>query len=162
MESVSDNKRGRGRPRKYSESDYRGLGLLGRGSIKTKQNRLSAQRAYDTIMGSAYASAFVMMVDGAPKLKIKETVLAELGRFRDARSIVPAALNICREQMSTRKAVALIRRMRGAAKGPSYADLGMRLYNCILHYYEQYPTLSDQDVAEAIKGAALFRVKPGS
>ena len=86
----------------------------------------------------------------------RTAILAELSRLPDPRSIPPAAKAICESLMSTRKAIAMIRRYRLGNREPDFMQLGRSIRKVIRRYRETHPGLNDRDLRDAFDFALKF------
>lgn len=117
METVSENKRRRGRPEVIDKWEYDVQFAVGPPEAHTKrglQNLVYRTRALSCLVDNP---EYVWLCDGkkmqagAPNAW-KPTILAELGRFGDEDLIKAYAVQICELKLKTAEAVKLLRKAR--------------------------------------------------
>src|SRR5690348_8454476 len=133
-ENASEIKRGRGRPSKYAREDSALLGefeqMRGK-SLRTRQTYILAGRAIRILQKDEQRFAYLLK-------PVRITILAELGRFTDARAMLPVANEICVSQLNGLRAVGLARRLRGTDREPSVDKLRAALQRTIKKHCDRY------------------------
>ena len=136
MEDSSENRRGRGRPRKISSEITRGfvsMGLIGNElTWRQQQEQFFALQASGLLQKDRrWMKEFEYLVREKP-LRYRVTILAELGRLAEMVSVKERirelARSICKKQLPTKQAVILLKRLRLGNEGQKATvliDLGL-------------------------------------
>lgn len=160
METVSEKPR-RGRPSVFSREEYDLVSCYSP-EVRTRrgrQNRLYMHRAMGAL-GDGEDDRFhwlhppreAVMKRGA---RLRKRILSELGRIDDDDDLREMALVICEQKPTAKKAVAWIRRFRGASKKSAPGlDLTRRLIHCINDYCETHPETTRQQIETVLENVA--------
>ncbi len=81
----------------------------------------------------------------------RPTILAELGRIPDQEIMRAAAEEICKHKLSTRQAIAYVRKVRGVRKQPDSGMLLRRLFAAYNGFVAEYPEISRLDIEFAVR-----------
>jgi hypothetical protein len=159
IKEDSSEKPKRGRPRLYN-----GLILLEKLSdARTERGRIEfwhCTHAWGIIksvweadpVGNAWAEFYI---DKKRKYVYHRAILSALGRIEDKASILEWAQVIAEEKLSTRAAVAAIRRARlGREDRPDFLDLAGSVERALNAYLSAHPSTSLAMVVRALRGLA--------
>ena len=162
MEDSSE-KRKRGRPRKYPDELIREV--LKTGSAKTDRGAiehllysetaylLSEARQADPV-GKAWAEYYIGKDVKRPCI-LHKSILAALGRIEDEEGRLETARIIAEKKLSTRYAVAAIRRVRlGQEDKPDYLGLLRYIETALNAYVEKHPSTTGADLIRALRDVA--------
>jgi hypothetical protein len=138
-EAASENKR-RGRPKLFPDEFINGMRGLWP-EVKTRRG----------IIDISYRNrAFVILEDDkkyswlCSEDDFKSSILTELGRIQDKKSIKRVALQICEIKPKTKHAVAMIRQARtGREPDPDASQLIREIIKIINDYTIRHPSVSD-------------------
>lgn len=87
----------------------------------------------------------------AGKVKLRSTILQELGRIADEDTLRDAAEQICRLRPKARQAIAMIRAFRGVQRDGNALDLANVLVQVVNQYLDSHRTMAKADVGAAIR-----------
>lgn len=162
MEKFSETKRG-GRPRVISDEVRSVIDFASKSGAteRTKQNKLYQLRAMralgispDTADNPPEAYLWLWPRPHVPRPgdhRVKWTVLAELGRIRDEKTLRAAARRVCELRLSTREAVLAVRCFRnGGAKAGDSLELANVIIDAINDYTKRRPGLTPTDIRRAL------------
>ncbi len=162
MENVSIKPK-RGRPRSVA----REVGEIGRRlGGEAKSDRSATNFGYFVIAMDALdlrslVDGTVKKVDhpygwfdrGKGECQPRQTILTELGRIENQDELRAIAELICRQQMRTREAIAMIRQFRLGEGTASALDLTIRILSSINDYILQHPSTTLTQVRAALENA---------
>ena len=144
---AASEKRRRGRPRIMDEEWHAIVDAL-TPEVRTERARHDFHYRTKAIQTLCYEPRFAWLADEG-KMAVgakdawKPSILAELGRIRDADTLRAVALRICELRPSTKEAVALIRRFRlGREAHGDYRALWMHLARALDEYVAVHPSTS--------------------
>jgi hypothetical protein len=165
LENFSETKKG-GRPRVIHPAMRKVIDFaVGRPSAteRTRQNKHYQIHAMQTLGLKAEddTPAAYLWIWGKPHVprpgdhKVKWTVLGELGRVEDAELMREMAARVCELKLSTRDAVAAIRRLRSDGNPPGSAlDLANAVIKTINDYMNAHDGLTSEDIRAALQTVA--------
>jgi hypothetical protein len=140
----------RGRPRL---SDY--LPEINALTVRGRQNYHYMVRAM-RVLGNGDDPRFFWLCDAnavnAGKAGVKFVILSELGRVRDDGELVELAELICELKPTTKKAMSIIKEVRGAKrKGPSALDLANEVITTMNGYTTRHPNVTKDQQLDALE-----------
>jgi hypothetical protein len=175
---VSENvpekpKRGRPRCDLYAPEKRAFIAALGLSGLydraqteRGKQNIDRRQHAVGVIMQAKDARLNWLWDEAAAmagNIRIRETILTELGRIDDDDDLLGFALQICALKPKARDAVAASRRFRSCQrKEASALDLANELINTLNDYLKRFPQMPNEDVETALSTAWEQVLKSGA
>ena len=130
------------------------------------QNRQYALRAFAVLRDApdAFGQFAYVLGPSADRPHPRFTILTELGRIPDEPTLRATALEVCRQELSYRRAVALVRqRVRGKGASSPTLPTTVRYIMRILHdWRERYPDMNERVVLEALNEVRhSFESPPG-
>jgi hypothetical protein len=156
-ENVSE-KPARGRPTAFPPAVERFWTSTGIGAECTtrrgKQNRWYAQVAFGVLL--RLNDARLLWLADWPHIrdydvKVRWTLLSELGRLKDPEDIRTIALQLCKLRPRTADGVAMIRQLRtGKSPLPSWDKLSDRIIAVLDSYQTTHPTTTHAEMLEAL------------
>jgi hypothetical protein len=134
ISEVLSEKKSRGRPPRFKSEHYETAGQFSNAkTVRGKQNACYWIRAYDHLKGQG--ERFSYLFEPKPRL----TILAELGRVWPSNFCEVVAEEVCKQKMSTTKAVGYVRAVRKPERHPSILRLAHAIHTAIQKQTDAYP-----------------------
>jgi hypothetical protein len=159
-ENVSEKKRGRGRPRAFSEEEERWFDKMQTGNnCLTRRGKMNHWYALEGGRALKEGSRFKWLLDTeaimAGTAHFPHTILSEIGRIPNDDDKREVAAFLCERKPKVKEAVRIIRHFRIGKRAPASADsLSDRLCNLIDDYREGHKGASLDLVREALQVVA--------